>query len=99
MGENLKKDQEVKKEHLKWTKTMDDAYIQALLNQHYEGYRVDGTFTTTAYNNIVKELKDKLGKDFTKGHLMNQMKTLKLHFNECYYLFRNEKFSGFFGGL
>nr|XP_027066631.1 uncharacterized protein LOC113692418 [Coffea arabica] len=74
---------------------MDDAFIQALLNQHYEGYRVDGTFTTTVYNNIVKELKDKLGKDFTKSHLMNRMKTLKLHFNECYDLFRNGKFSGF----
>ena len=48
-----------------------------------------------AYNNIVKELKDKLSKDLTKGHLMNQMKTLKLHFNECYDLFRNGKFSGF----
>ena len=71
MGENLKKDQEVKKEHLKWTQSMDDAYIQSLLNQHYEGYRVDGTSTTTAYNNIVEELKDKLGKDFTKDRLMN----------------------------
>ena len=74
---------------------MDGAYIQALLNQRYEGYRVDGTFTTTTYNNIVEELKNKLGKDFTKDCLINWMKTLKLHFNECYDLFRNGKFSGF----
>lgn len=52
MGENFKKDHEVKKEHLKWTQPMDGAYVQALLNQHCEGYQVDGSFTSTTYNNI-----------------------------------------------
>lgn len=77
----------MKKENMKWTSRMDEAFIDALLNQHYQGFRVDGTFTTNAYNNIIIELKEKLQMEFTKDHLKNRMKTLKEHFNESYDFF------------
>ncbi|KAK6939553.1 Myb/SANT-like domain [Dillenia turbinata] len=94
-SQDSKKHKRMKKENMKWTLQMDNAFIEAMLNQHYQGFRVDGTFTTTAYNNIIKELKEKLGMDLSKMHLKNRMKTLKDHFNECYDLFRNGKYSGF----
>ena len=91
----MKKDPSIMKENMKWTLAMDEVFIQALLDQHYKGFRVDGTFTPTAYNNIINELKEKLGMEFTKSHLKNRLKTLKEHFKESYDFFRNGKLSGF----
>ncbi|XP_071932568.1 uncharacterized protein [Coffea arabica] len=91
----MKKDPSIMKENMKWTLAMDEVFIQALLDQHYKGFRVDGTFTPTAYNNIINELKKKLGIEFTKSHLKNRLKTLKEHFKESYDFFRNGKLSGF----
>ena len=47
-GEQLKKDT------VKWTEHMDVVLIDALLEQQENGKKVDETFTTTAYNNILK---------------------------------------------
>jgi hypothetical protein len=85
----------VKKEIMKWTQVMDDAYIQALLKQLYEGNWVEETFTSTTYNNVIQELKTIVDMNFTKAHLKNIMKTLKEHFNECYDIFKNNRLSGF----
>ncbi|KAG6514380.1 hypothetical protein ZIOFF_024733 [Zingiber officinale] len=85
----------MKRETMKWTAHMDETFIEALLNQHYQGFRVDGTFTTMAYNNIIIELKEKLKMESTKDHLKNRMKTLKEHFNESYDFFKNRKLSDF----
>ncbi|XP_027169480.1 uncharacterized protein LOC113769246 [Coffea eugenioides] len=91
----MKKDPSIMKENMKWTLAMDEVFIQALLDQHYKVFWVDGTFTPTAYNNIINELKKKLGIEFTKNHLKNQLKTLKEHFKESCDFFRNGKLSGF----
>ena len=57
--------------NMKWNPTMDEVFIQALLNQHYKRFQANETFTPTAYNNIINELKEKLGIEFTKCHLKN----------------------------
>ncbi|GMP97332.1 hypothetical protein CsSME_00045629 [Camellia sinensis var. sinensis] len=62
---------------------MDDALIDALYHQHVEGNRVNGTFTTLAYDKIVKELREIYNLDLDKAK----------HFAECYDLFKHT--SGF----
>lgn len=96
MGKKSNQDEGSKKENLKWTAHMDGIFIEALLQQHRTENRVDGTFTTTAYDNILAELKQNLGMELSKQHLKNRMKTLKTKFNEWWYdMFKGTKFSGF----
>ena len=45
---------EPRKDIVKWSEQMDIVLIDALLEQQVNGNRVDGTFTTTAYNNVLK---------------------------------------------
>ncbi|KAL8103470.1 hypothetical protein AgCh_027889 [Apium graveolens] len=54
MGKTVKDEDAVKREQLIWTPMMDNAFIQSMLNQQYEGHRIDGTFTSQAYVNMVK---------------------------------------------
>ncbi|XP_059658746.1 uncharacterized protein LOC132305079 [Cornus florida] len=84
---------ENKKNALRWTEEMDEVLIDALLEQEENGNRVDGTFTSTAYSNVVKKCTEKIGYPFDKDHIKNWMKTLKLNFNAFYDLFKN--LSGF----
>ncbi|GLU12897.1 hypothetical protein SLE2022_295530 [Rubroshorea leprosula] len=72
---------------------MDEALMYALLHQHNLGNRVNGSFTTKAYENIVNELKEKLGKDIDKDEVKNHMKTLEANLLKSHDLFKN--FSGF----
>ncbi|XP_062085441.1 uncharacterized protein At2g29880-like [Humulus lupulus] len=85
--------EETKKDNVKWSQQMDIVLIDALLEQQANGNRVDGTFTTTAYNNVLKICRDKLKYPFDKEHLKNRMKTLKANFNACHDLFKG--LSGF----
>ncbi|KAK1563637.1 hypothetical protein Q3G72_030491 [Acer saccharum] len=48
--------EEPRKDTVKWSEQMDIVLIDALLEQQVNGNRVDGTFTTTAYNNVLKGL-------------------------------------------
>ena len=84
-----------KRETFFWTSHMDDAFIQAMLKEQDKGNRVDGTFTSQAYANMVDELSKTLNKDFNKNHLKNRLKTLKDHFAQCYDIFRGVSLSGF----
>lgn len=84
----------VKREMLKWTPQMDGYFIQSMLTQDYLGNRIDGTFTSSAYTNMVKELCEKLNMDFYKTHLKNHLHTLKDHFTQCYDLFGGVGLSG-----
>ncbi|GMP37143.1 hypothetical protein CsSME_00008962 [Camellia sinensis var. sinensis] len=72
---------------------MDDALIDALYHQHVEANRVNETFTTSAYDRIVKELCEIYNLDLDKAKVKNRLKTIKEHFAECYDLFRHT--SGF----
>ncbi|KAI3733809.1 hypothetical protein L6452_13265 [Arctium lappa] len=42
-----------KREPFVWTPQMDDAFIQVMLKEQDKGNRVDGTFTSQAYANMV----------------------------------------------
>ncbi|KAH7855776.1 hypothetical protein Vadar_028706 [Vaccinium darrowii] len=83
-----------KAERFMWTPQMDDALIDALYNQHVEGNMVNQTFTTLAYDNVIKELREAFNMDLDKTKIRNRLKTIKEHFGECYDLFKNRT-SGF----
>ncbi|CAL5398530.1 unnamed protein product [Camellia sinensis] len=87
------KSEDSKREKLSWTNQMDDALIDALYHQHVEGNKVNGTFTTSAYDKIVKELREIYNLDLDKAKVKNRLKTIKEHFAECYDLFKHT--SGF----
>ncbi|GKC33317.1 Myb/SANT-like domain-containing protein [Tanacetum coccineum] len=77
-----------------WTTQLDEAFIQAMRKEQDNGNRIDGTFTSQAYTNMVEEL-SKIKKDIKKEHLKNQLKTLKDHFSQYYDIFRGASLSGF----
>ncbi|XP_020263251.1 uncharacterized protein LOC109839234 [Asparagus officinalis] len=73
-----------------WTPIMEDKLIDAYLNQHVIGNRVDGNFTSMAYNEIVAELKESFpDKPFDKEKVKNRMKYMKTKWTACYDLFKN----------
>ncbi|GLT75857.1 hypothetical protein SLA2020_475510 [Shorea laevis] len=72
---------------------MDEAFVDAFLHQHNLGNRVNGSFTTKAYKNIVNELKEKLEKNVDKDKVKNWIKTLKANLSKSHNLFKN--LSGF----
>ncbi|XP_059640342.1 uncharacterized protein LOC132282621 isoform X1 [Cornus florida] len=77
-----------KRDRCVWTAQMDDIFVDALHNQFVKGNMIDGTFTTKAYNEIVHELKERLGIDINKDKVKNRLKTIKKIFNECFNLFK-----------
>ena len=98
MAKKSKKDQldgheDSRKDNIRWSEEMDVVLIDALLEQQVNGNRIDGTFTTTAYNNVLKICQDELKNPFDKDHLKNRLKTLKTKFNTCHDLFKG--LSGF----
>ncbi|GLT82387.1 hypothetical protein SLE2022_007700 [Rubroshorea leprosula] len=74
---------------LVWTHIMDEALRDAFLHQHNLGNRVNGSFTTKVYENIVNELKEKLGKKVDKDKVKNCMKTLKANLSKSHDLFKH----------
>ena len=96
MAKKSKKDvncDEHKRDTVKWTQEMDDVLIDTLLEQQVNGNRPDGTFTSTAYVNVVQICIEKIGYPFDKDHVKNRMKTLKANFNICFDLLKST--SGF----
>ncbi len=73
---------------------MDDALVDALLYQLSIGARVNGTFSSRAYDEVVKELVAKFEMNINKDKVKNRQKTLKNFFGECYDIFK-EGLSGF----
>ncbi|KAL4301355.1 hypothetical protein AHAS_Ahas17G0292600 [Arachis hypogaea] len=69
---------------LRWTDEMDTTFIDALIEECRKGNRVDGTFTTMAYDNILSLLRSIYGNHIRKENLKNRLKTLKDHFGVCY---------------
>ncbi|KAL4393854.1 hypothetical protein AHAS_Ahas02G0093600 [Arachis hypogaea] len=62
---------------LRWTDEMDTTFIDALIEECRKGNRVDGTFTTMAYDNIFSHLRSIYGNHIRKENLKNRLKTLK----------------------
>ncbi|KAK9062662.1 hypothetical protein SSX86_002113 [Deinandra increscens subsp. villosa] len=93
--ENNGKKEQGTKGQLKWTDKMDNAFLQAMITQQDMGNRINGNFSTQAYNDMVEELTTKLQMDLDKNHLKNRLKTLKQRFSQWYDLFRGTSLSGF----
>ncbi|RYR42698.1 hypothetical protein Ahy_A08g039150 [Arachis hypogaea] len=68
------------KDNLRWTEEMDAFFLDALIEECNKRNRVDGTFTTTAYDNVLETLKASFGNHLRKDNLKNRLKTLKDHF-------------------
>ena len=64
------------------------------LHQMIIGGRVNETFFSKAYDNIVKEFDENFHMEINKDKVKNQQKTLKNNFHECYNIFK-DGLSGF----
>ena len=59
---------------------MDDTLMDDFLHQVTIGGRVNGTFTSKAYDDIVKELVENFHMEINKDKMKNRQKTLKFFF-------------------
>ena len=84
MGKISKKNGRNPSKEVQWSSVMDDALVKAFLHQVIIGGRVNGTFTSKAYDDIVKELVEKFDMVINKDKVKNRQKTLKKNFHECY---------------
>jgi repressor of nif and glnA expression len=85
----------VKKEALSWNDQMDAAFLEDFLKEQNDGNRPNGTFSSTAYNNLVKALSAKFNITFDKDKLKNRIKTLKKYFNQFHDVFKGVALSGY----
>ena len=69
-----------------------DALVDSFFHQVIIGGRVNGTFTSKAYDDIVKELVKKFHMDINKDKVKNWQ--MKKNFHECYDIFK-DGLSGF----
>ena len=98
MGKISKKNGGDPSKEVQWSSVMDNTLVDAFLYQVIIGGRVNGTFTSKTYDDIVKELVEnfhmEINKDKVKDKVKNQQKTLKNNFHECYNIFK-DGLSGF----
>ncbi|KAL2337662.1 hypothetical protein Fmac_012108 [Flemingia macrophylla] len=81
------------REFTKWTDEMDFRLLSAMLDEARLGNRVDGSWTTQAYNNIVEALRKSGLIGITKNNVKNRQKSLKDRWHEVHDLFNG--LSGF----
>ena len=81
------------REFMRWTDDMDSRLIDALIEEARLRNRVDGTWTSHAYTNIVQALHNAGVADVSKNHVKNRLKTLKDKWREVHDLFKGT--SGF----
>ncbi|KAL4561033.1 hypothetical protein LXL04_033194 [Taraxacum kok-saghyz] len=91
----MSKQTTAKKEHTTWIEKMNSTFIEAMIEQQEAGNRINGTFTSQAYSNMVLEMSTKLNMNFTKDQLKNRMKSLKINFSKWYDMFNGTALSGF----
>ena len=72
----------------RWTDDMDNCLVDAMIEKAQTGNRVDGSWTTQAYTNIVQALRDARFDSITKNHVKNRLKTLKERWREIHDLFK-----------
>ncbi|KAL2333233.1 hypothetical protein Fmac_014446 [Flemingia macrophylla] len=81
------------REFTKWTDEMDFRLLSAMLDEARLGNRVDDSWTTQAYNNIVEALRQSGLIGITKNNVKNRQKSLKDRWREVHDLFNG--LSGF----
>ena len=69
---------------VQWSSIMDDVLVDTFLHQVIIGGKVNGTFTSKAYDDIVKELIENFHMEINKDKVKNRQKTSKNNFHECY---------------
>lgn len=84
-----------KRDFFQWNAQMDVAFLDSMIREQNNGNRIDGNFTTQAYNNMVNDLNAKFEKQFNTKYLHNRLKTLKKNFAKYYDIFRGVALSGF----
>ncbi|XP_039115050.1 uncharacterized protein LOC120250308 [Dioscorea cayenensis subsp. rotundata] len=72
-----------------WTLAMDAALVDAFFNQFNMGLKVNGTFVSKAYDNIIEELGKTLNMKIEKSQVKSRWKILKKHFFDAYDIFKN----------
>ncbi|KAL2325438.1 hypothetical protein Fmac_024496 [Flemingia macrophylla] len=75
------------REFTKWIDDMDFRLLTAMLNEARLGNRVDGSWTTQAYNNMVESLRQFELIGITKNNVKNRQKSLKDRWCEVHDLF------------
>jgi len=73
---------------LTWNKAMDDALVDALMQEFEKGNKVNGTFTSITYGNITIELVRLFGDKIDKVKIQNRWKTLKRNYSEYDEIFK-----------
>ena len=75
MGKISKKNGKNPSKEVQWTSVVDSALVNTFLHQVNIGERVNRTFTSKAYDNIVKELVDKFHMEINNDNVKNLQKT------------------------
>ncbi|KAK8470073.1 hypothetical protein PHAVU_004G053900 [Phaseolus vulgaris] len=75
------------REHKKWTTDMDFRLLNAMIDEASMGNRIDGSWTTQGYTNIVKSLHQTGLVGITKNNVKNRQKSLKDKWREIHDLF------------
>ena len=76
-----------KSSKLIWKEDMDEILLDAFIQEQEKGNRVDGTWTSQAYSNIVKYCSEKFNFSIDKERVKNRLRTMKTNFGICYDLF------------
>jgi len=71
----------------KWTTDMDFILLIAMVDEARRGSRIDGSWTTQGYNNIVLALHEAGLPAITKNNVNNRQKCLKDRWREVHDLF------------
>ena len=74
MGKISKKNNEDPSKEVQWTSVMNSALVDAFLHQVNIVGRVNGTFTSKAYDDIVKELVDRFLIEINNDNVKNLQK-------------------------
>lgn len=70
---------------------MDIVLVDAFLNEYNMGLKVNGTFISKAYDNVIEELVKNFNiKIRKKIRVKNRWKILKKHFLDAYVVFKND---------
>ncbi|KOM48435.1 hypothetical protein LR48_Vigan07g213900 [Vigna angularis] len=74
-------------EFMKWTEDMDARLLHSMIEESRIGSRVDGSWTSQAYSNIVDHLHSSGYVAITKNNVKNRQKVLKDKWREVHDLF------------
>ncbi|XP_057447630.1 uncharacterized protein LOC130739377 [Lotus japonicus] len=75
--------------NMSWTRSMDDALVNAFMHEFTAGNKVNGQFTTQAHDRIASELSVLFAMKIDKSKIKNRWKTLKKKFSDVYDIFKN----------